>query len=607
MARYTEHSRVAIDETIDEWRHRCLIADGSLTQPDVPDTWSLQRLTDLNQRFNERPLVGTEGGGTFLTKWQQQLADSESETRLLAAEVLLVHFLFASSVTQRAKLSLIRETLDGSGYELQGDQTSVRALDEGIGHPGIGFNTRRDVQVGYLIDFALRLKRMEPAERKELLSEPWKLRDFADATLQPVREMRHVLLHLLRPDDFERISSGTHKREISAAFAGLLDDTAPDDLDEQLLAIRHRLSELMRAENVANGRDIDFYHSPLHGVWESNAQGEGDGTGDLEALLWKKQIVFYGPPGTSKTFQARRLAETLIRREALARWKPANFFSHLEDVELLVEANIFSVQLHPGFGYPEFIRGLRLEGERTVYVPGLLPRVIDRVTAQSPPDDLPALPVVLVLDEMNRTDLSAMLGEAFSLLESGQRGESISLPGVNEDEEPATLSLPPDLYVIGTMNEIDQSVETLDFALRRRFLWRECPFERDTLLAIIDARWEGDVKKFRIDDALEQLNIFADRAAALNRAISDSGELGRAYQIGHTYFADISFFLGTWLQGRKQRPPNGTYLWTGQDKPQPPLVDLWARSLKPLLEQYLAGSDLRAQELQGFSNTYFGR
>ena len=48
------------------------------------------------------------------------------------------------------------------------------------------------------------------------------------------------------------------------------------------------------------------------------------------------------------------------------------------------------------------------------------------------------------------------------------------------------------------MNEIDQSVETLDFALRRRFLWRECPFERDTLLTIIDANWRRDVEgRFR--------------------------------------------------------------------------------------------------------------
>ena len=607
MGRYTEQRRANIDRTVDVWRERCLLNNGSLTQPDAPDVWSLQGLTDLHRRFNEAPLLGSDGGGTFATKWQQQLKGSVPQTRLLAAELLLVHFLFASSVTQKAKLALVRETLDGSGYDLGDyDQEWVRALGEGIGHPGIGFNTRRDVQLGFLIDFALRLKRLPVPDRAELLADPWALRDFADATTYSVREMRHILLHLLRPEEFERISSGTHKREISTAFAGLLGEAPPEDLDERLLAIRRHLSELIPG-NVPGGQGLDFYHPPLHAVWESSAQGEGDGTGDLEALLWKKQIVFYGPPGTSKTWQARRLAETLIRREALARWKPQNYFRQLPEVDKLVEANIFSVQLHPGFGYPEFIRGLRLEGERTVYQPGLLPAVIAQVSAQTPPDGMAPLPVVLLLDEMNRTDLSAMLGEAFSLLESGQRGRTITLPGVNDGEEPATLTVPHDLYVIGTMNEIDQSVETLDFALRRRFLWRECPFERDTLLAIIEDRWPADVGKARGDDALEQLSLFADRAAAVNEAIAYSGELGRAYQIGHTYFADITFFLGTWLQGRKQRPPNGTYLWTGQNKPQPPLIDLWDRSLKPLIEQYLAGSDLRTQELQRLSDIFHGR
>ena len=342
-------------------------------------------------------------------------------------------------------------------------------------------------------------------------------------------------------------------------------------------------------------------------MWESNAQGDGDGAGDLEALLWKKQIVFYGPPGTSKTFQARRLAEILIRRVALDRWQPEHYFAQLQAVEALVESNIHTVQLHPAFGYPEFIRGLHLEGEQTVYRPGLLLDVIKQAATQEVPQGLPPLPVVLVLDEMNRTDVSAMLGEAFSLLESGQRGRTITLPGANGHDGPATLTIPHDLFLIGTMNEIDQSVETLDFALRRRFLWRECPFERETLLDIIASRWDSDIKRFKIDDALEQLNLFADRADGLNQAIADSGALGRAYQIGHTYFADITFFLGTWLHGRKTRPPKGTYLWTSQNKPQPPLVDLWDRSLKPLLEQYLAGSDLRKQELQRLSDTYFGR
>ena len=599
MARFGGHSRELIDSTIEQWKVTCLLDDRSLLFPDACRPWALGVVEELNDRFNGKPLEGDAGGGRFTSKWIKQMDGADKQTRLLGTEVILIHLLFASSVSERTKLTVLENSLESSGIELPAAGDPIWAMGQRIGHPGIGFNTRRDLQVGYLIDFVLRFKRETPQRRAELLDNPWELRDFTDSTDFPIREMRHILLHLLRPDEFERISSGTHKREIASAFASLLPDDAPIDVDERLLAIRGQIEGFLGTD------EVDFYTGDLRQIWSATAGVDSEGVGDLEALKWKKQIVLYGPPGTSKTWQAERLAETVIRRAALDAWGPKQYFENLAAVGKAVSDNVSWLQLHPGYGYEQFIRGLRLEGDVTRYRPGFLPNLVDRLAEQDHGEGLPPLPGVLVLDEINRTNLSEMLGEAFSLLEAGQRGKERKLPGFDHDQDPDVLVIPENLYVIGTMNEIDQSVETLDFALRRRFLWRECPFEADTLLAIIADRWLVELPaRFTHDDAASQLEALAKSAQALNDEIAASSELGRQFQIGHTYFADVVFFIGRWLEGRRNRPPNGTYLWTAKGRPQPPLTDLWARSLKPLIEQYLAGSDIRDAELDHLEKVF---
>lgn len=606
MARFTEGDRSKIDQTAERWERTCLLGDESLVFDGRHDVWSPDNVEDLYERFNGNQLAGDAAGGRFVSKWDEQLNGASDDVKLLGAEVLLMHFLFVDSVTRRGKFNVLTRSLEGTGIELPIDAIAVQAMSQGIGHPGIGFNTRRDVQVAYLIDFVRRLKVLSDPERRAVLATESTLREFADDTDWPIREMRHVLLHLLRPEYYERISSGTHKREIAHAFSGLLPDGISDDVDEQLWAIRQELEKYIPGGNTSKGT-VDFYYEPLRGVWESSGGATAGGVGDLEALEWKKQIVLYGPPGTSKTWQAESLAKAVIRRAALAQWGPQGYFSNAAAVEAAMDTNIFRLQLHPGFGYEQFIRGLRLEGSVTRYRTGFLPWVVDTLATQQQPGRLEALPGVLILDEINRTNLTEMLGEAFSLLERDQRGKKRELPGFDAGQEPDVLVIPENLYVIGTMNEIDQSVETLDFALRRRFLWRECPFERETLLSIVADRWDRDVQRHSYDDAAEQLEKFADRAQALNRAIEESDELGRQYQVGHTYFADIAFFLGPWVRARKNRPSKGTYLWTSNGAVQPPLDDLWSRSLEPLLAQYLAGSDVQTEELKAFKRTFLSR
>lgn len=590
MARFVDpgRSRKSIDQVMGVWIQHCLLADGSVLSGADRPVWSLSHIVDFRERFLTRAIFGTEQN--FEEKLEEQLDDASPDVRWLAAELLVVHFLFAyESIGPEAKVRIVKEAA-GSAWEGDppGWEPVVAAMQEGIGNPGSGFNIRRDLQLSYLLDFTERWKALSPEDRQAKLDDPWVLRDFADDAGEgvAVREMRHILLHLLRPDEFERISSGTHKRQIAEAFRGefLIGEGEPEDLDEQLLAIRGKLEALDPQPELGKGI-VDFYYPPLHAIWDAVAASDGEGAGDLDLLLYKRQIVFYGPPGTSKTHRTRALAETLIRRAALQRWGAKRFFEEQEQLDVAVEANVRWVQLHPGYGYENFVRGLRLEGEGTVYEPGLLMRLVEEMHAREGEAELP---VVLVLDEINRTDLSRMFGEAFSLLEN--RDAVALLPGVNSGEAAVELRLPGDLYVIGTMNLIDQSVEQLDFAMRRRFFWRACEFDREPIVEVNRARWEDFApSRYGWDRAEHDVERLADRARELNREIARSSHLGGQYALGHTYFFDAAYLAGNWLQGKKRL--SGGPLWTGKGKPQPPLLDLWSLSLEPVLGQYLEGVD----------------
>jgi 5-methylcytosine-specific restriction enzyme B len=166
----------------------------------------------------------------------------------------------------------------------------------------------------------------------------------------------------------------------------------------------------------------------------------------IAELLWeRKQVIFYGPPGTGKTYLAKALARHLAEDGA---------------VQL--------VQFHPSYTYEDFFEGFRpkeADGGTGALTFELTPGPF-RLFAEKAKDN-PATPYILIIDEINRANLAKVFGELYFLLE--YRDEAISLQYSPKEE----FTLPPNLFIIGTMNTADRSIARIDNAMRRRFAFIE--------------------------------------------------------------------------------------------------------------------------------------
>ncbi|MET8114694.1 DUF4357 domain-containing protein [Streptomyces prasinus] len=197
-----------------------------------------------------------------------------------------------------------------------------------------------------------------------------------------------------------------------------------------------------------------------------------------ELLLDEKQMVFYGPPGTGKTYLAMELAEY--------------FGGGPEQVKI--------VQFHPSYAYEDFFEGFRpVEDPETREVAfrltaGPLRELADLASREGNRH----VPHFLIIDEINRANLARVFGELYFLLE--YRRKSVRLTYSGDD-----FGLPPNLFVIGTMNTADRSIALVDAAMRRRFAFVELSPRTEPTAGLL-ARWlkrEGrDLEPARLLDAL---------------------------------------------------------------------------------------------------------
>lgn len=259
MVRLLGPERERVYAVAQRWVDDALRSDGSLFTPGDA-IWSEENLAELHRVFVERP---DESADSFLTKFERQLEGSTPDIYELAAELVYVHLLVASrdSIGGDRKRQLIAEILAWSPDPVAIPEDLAPILDDGLASTGIAFNTYRPFHLVFLIDFALRWKRLEPAERFALLDDPWAFKSMLwELPIHAAYSQRLGLLHLVHPDTFESMVSRDQKKRITTAFADLIKEPS-EDVDRQLAQIRSGLAE-------EYGADFEFYAPGIRERWQ---------------------------------------------------------------------------------------------------------------------------------------------------------------------------------------------------------------------------------------------------------------------------------------------------------------------------------------------------
>ncbi|CAD5937513.1 McrB family protein [Planktothrix agardhii] len=253
--------------------------------------------------------------------------------------------------------------------------------------------------------------------------------------------------------------------------------------------------------------------------YELREFSEETGIDETELQRWvnninrKGQIILQGPPGTGKTFIAKKLAKHFTRGK--------DGFSEI-------------IQFHPSYSYEDFIQGIRprTENGQLTYdlVPGQFLEFCKKAEAY---DDI----CVLIIDEINRANLSNVFGELMYLLE--YRDQEINLAGSHEP-----FKIPENVRIIGTMNTADRSIALVDHALRRRFSFVKIP-PNYTILKRYHENKEINFSIYQLIQVIQEIN----------KMINDPN-----YEIG------ISFFMIPNIKDNIQ--------------------DIWEMEIEPYLEEY---------------------
>lgn len=470
---------------------------------------------------------------------------------------------------------------------------------KGFAMPGIGYNTNKVNELAYIIVFfkncmqdafdsiqylkdntkvetrtsQIYIKEVSGKETKYTIKKLEK-----KSTASKKVSIYNPLLHLLCSENYEGIISDNHKELIKNTFQNIYTDIEyTEDVNFDIKKIKEKIKEKLEGIN-----DIGFfYDDKIKNIWL--------GGFDFES----KNIILHGAPGTGKTYMTE---ETLKARR-------------------LIEENskYELVQFHPSYGYEDFIEGIKpteiivKSGQMKFELKnGLFKQMcIDafkelQKTNQENLNAKENTPIkkpkkfYFIADEINRAELSRVFGELLLCLEDGKRlriednkviGTKVKLQNsniwkadehvvVSADEDGNILDnsnsnrnqwyfgVPENIYFIGTMNDIDRSVDSFDMALRRRFVWKHYQCDYDVIYT-----------KYREN---KDIDDYIKICKELNKYItSNKGfNLGSSYELGHSYF----------MRPDTLRNPN--------------LDKVWNENIAPLLKEYIRAIESDENEIQ---------
>ena len=218
----------------------------------------------------------------------------------------------------------------------------------------------------------------------------------------------------------------------------------------------------------------------------------------------RKNLILQGPPGTGKTFIARRIAWCLI--------------GHKDDDPIEM------VQFHQSYAYEDFVQGFRPTDDGGFTLKdGVFHRFCERARAK------PDTPHVFIIDEINRGNLSRIFGELLMLIEHDKRSKDYAVSLTYSDTR---FHVPANVHILGMMNTADRSLALVDYALRRRFAFETLEPAYGTDYG--RSAFEKYLTTKGADPGLTRR--ICERMGKLNETIRGDRELGRGFEVGHSYF-----------------------------------------------------------------------